>query len=214
MTCPWARETHDTPHFFLNALLQIPTQAMADSKAPIDGPFSLPEFRRRLVAGQIDRNTVVRMPNGDRWMLLPSFLDSPPQSRGLTTRRERLRSASAYRSFRWLVVVAAWLCYGSALHAALSEESLIGWLFGKSRMGLSNRPGLALLLVFLGLFVQFGGAMVVDLFDLLLGVGVFRMDRAPEKNQSPQADGESSSKERGPQPECSANRGHDDSAGR
>jgi DNA-directed RNA polymerase subunit beta' len=49
--------------------------------------------------------------------------------------------------------------------------------------------------------------------DLLLGVGVFRMDRAPEKNQRLDAGRESSSKECGSQPECSANWSHDDPAG-
>lgn len=90
---------------------------------------------------------------------------------------------------------------------------MIGLLFGESRMVIPHRPGLALLMVLVGLFVHFGGAMVVDLFDLLLGGGVFRMDRAPEKNHRLDAGRESSSKECGSQPECSANWSHDDPAG-
>lgn len=201
------------PHHILKTPLPIATLAMADSDAPTDGPYSVPEFRRRLLAGHIDRNTVVRMPGGEKWMLLPSFLDSPPQSRELTTRRDRLRSASAYRSVRRLVSVAAWVLYGSALHTVLAEKPLFGWLVGESCMALSDRSVLALLWAFLGLFVQFGGAMVVDVFDLLMGVGAFRLDRIPEKNGQPDAVGESSSRESGPQSECSANLSRDESAG-
>jgi hypothetical protein len=177
---------------------------MADHDAPTDGPFSLSEFRRRYWDGRIDRNTVVRMPDGKEWMLLPSFLDSAPRSNGLTSRRDRLRRATAYGAIRWLLGIVAWLFYVPALNVLFSEQPLLGMVFGfeEVRMDFALRMGSGLLLGLAGLLVQLGGAMVVDLFDLLLGVAIFRLERTSEKIRQPGVNPNSTSQESSPAPEC------------
>jgi hypothetical protein len=188
---------------------------MAHHDAPTDGPFPLPEFRRRLEDGRIDRNTVVRMPDGEEWMLLPSVLDSAPQSRALTARRDRLRRATAYRSVRWLVGIVAWLFYVPALNALFSERPLLGLLWGtvEARVDFAVRFGSGLLLGLVGLFVQFGGAMVVDLFDLLLGVAMFRRERTSDKKLQTRVNGDLDSRENRTATESPSERDQGDQAG-
>lgn len=160
------------------------THAMSDSEIPTEGPISLQEFEKRLTGGQITKNTRVRMPDGQEWMLLPSCMRSEPVSTVPGRQLARLRRETAYGWARWLVRIVAWLCYLPALALVFVKPFLSG-LFRGVEAGAPDfaaRFGCAFLLWLAGQLVQCGGAMLVDLFDLLLATHISRSDRS-ENNQ-------------------------------
>lgn len=158
---------------------------MPDSEFPTEDPISLQEFEKRLTGGLI-KNTRVRMPDGQEWMLLPSYTRSEPVPTVQIRHLARLRRESAYRSARWLVKIVAWLCYVPVV-ALIFFERFSAWLF----QGVEGTPpdfavriGCVLCLGLMGLLVQCGGAMLVDLFDLLLATHVSRVDRSENNRGS------------------------------
>ena len=159
--------------------------SMPDHDTSTDGPFTLPEFKRRLAEGQIHKNTMVRMPDGREWMLLPSFLNSSPTSGSLVKRLACLRKETAYRPVRWLVSVVAWLAYISAAEIFLFGHFLnfpinsIEW----EVPGFVVRFGFAFLLGLAGKVVEATGLMFVDLFDTLLGMQVLRVNASENDSQ-------------------------------
>jgi len=156
------------------------TQAMSDSDTPTDGPISLQEFEKRLTGGQITKNTRVRMPNGQEWMLLPSSLRSDAVSTTQIRNLGGLRRRTASGPVWWLLKALAWLCYFPAFALVLFER-FSGWLFRFPEgvaPDFTARLECALLLGLTGLLVQCGGAMLVELFDLLLAMHRSRLDRS------------------------------------
>lgn len=154
--------------------------SMPDHDTPTDGPISLQEFEKRLTEGQMINNTRVRMPDGQEWMLLPSFTRSEPVPAVQIRHLARLRRETAYRSARWLVIIVAWLCCVPAVALVFSER-FSAWLFRGVEgepPDLAMRLGCALFFGLTGLLVQCGGAMLVDRFDLRLATHVSRVDRS------------------------------------
>jgi hypothetical protein len=153
---------------------------MSDSDTPTDGPISLQEFEKRLAGGKITKNTRIRMPDGQEWMLLPSSLSSEAASTAQVRKLEGPHRRSASRSVRQLLMALAWLCYFPAFALVLFER-FSGWLF-RFPEGVSPdfaaRLECALLLGLTGVLVQCAGAMWVDLVDLLLATHVSRIHRS------------------------------------
>jgi hypothetical protein len=153
---------------------------MSDSDTPTDGPISLQEFEKRLAGGKITKNTRIRMPDGQEWMLLPSSMRSEAVSTTQVRNLEGFRGKSASGSVRQLLMALAWLCYFPAFALVLFER-FSGWLF-RFPEGVSPdfaaRLECALLLGLTGVLVQCAGAMLVDLFDLLLATHVSRIHRS------------------------------------
>ncbi len=124
------------------------------------------------------------MPDGQEWMLLPSHMRSESVPTVQIRHLARLRRGTAYRPARWLVKMVAGLCYVSAV-ALVCFEQFSTWPLNGAEGGPSAfavRFGCALLLGFAGLLVQCGGAMLVDLFDLLLAQNVPRPPDRSENN--------------------------------
>ena len=120
------------------------------------------------------------MPDGQEWMLLPSHMRSEPVPTVQIRHLARLRRGTAYRSARWLVKMVAGLCYVPAVALVCFEPFSI-WPLNGAEGGPSAfdvRFGCALLLGVTGLLVQCGGAMLVDLFDLLLAMNISRSDHS------------------------------------
>jgi hypothetical protein len=159
---------------------------MPDSDPPTDGPMSLQEFEKRLARGQITKNTRVRMSNGQEWMLLPSSLRSEAVPTTQVRSLEGLHKRSASGSVRRLLMALTWVCFLTAFALVLFER-FSGWLF---RFPESVSPDFtlrlecALLLGLTGLLVRCGGAMLVDLFDLLLATHVSQVDRSENNRGS------------------------------
>jgi hypothetical protein len=141
-----------------------------DTDTSTEGPLSLQELERRLSKGEISKNTRVRMPDGAEWMLLPSSTRSEPAAFDQIRRLKRLRRGTAYGSVRWVVKCVAWLCYASAVDLVFFER-FSGWLptgGGALHPEFNVRLQAALLLGLVGWLLNAVGAMLVDLFDLLL----------------------------------------------
>jgi len=125
------------------------------------------------------------MPDGQEWMLLPSSLRSEAVATTQTRDLEGLQRRSAPGSARLLLRALAWLCYFPAFALVLFER-FSAWLFRFPEgvaPDFAARLECALLLGLTGLLVQCGGAMLVEVFDLLLGMHVSRFDR-PQNNQA------------------------------
>lgn len=161
------------------------TLTMSDTDTPTDGPISLQELEKRLTRGEISKNTRVRMPDGQEWMLLPSSTRSEPAGTDQIRRLNRLRRNTAYGSVRWLLKFVAWLFYVAAV-ALVFFERFSSWLLIGSeelRLDFALRIKCALLLGLTGFLVDFGGEMLVDLFDLLLAKHSCRIGSS-EKTQA------------------------------
>jgi hypothetical protein len=161
------------------------TLTMSDTDTPTEGPISLQELEKRLTNGEISKNTRVRMPDGQEWMLLPSSTRSEPAGTDQIRRLNRLRRETAYGSVRWLLKFVAWLSCVAAVALVFFERFSSWLLIGSDELQLefALRIKCALLLGLAGFLLDFGGEMLVDLFDLLLAKHSCRIGSS-EKSQS------------------------------
>jgi len=140
---------------------------MTDPIRPVDGPYSLGEIQRKLAAGEIDRNTYVKMADGDKWILLTSFVASPHRSQEMENRLELLRRRTAYREARWLITLVALLLVAVAA-GVFWNNLFLSLLFEKPEWGFGTLIARiwcgALLLIAAALFRVFA-VMVVDSLD-------------------------------------------------
>ncbi len=120
------------------------------------------------------------MSDGQEWMLLPSSLRSEGTSTTPVRKLDVPNGRCASGSVRRLLKALAWLCYSPAF-ALVSFERFSGWLF-RFPEGVSpdfaTRLECALLLGLMGMLVQCGGAMLVDVIDLLLATHVSLFHRS------------------------------------
>ena len=140
---------------------------MTDPLRPVDGPYSIGEIRRKLDAGEINRNTYVNMADGDRWILLTSFVASPHRSQEMENCLELLRRRTAYREARWMITLVALLLVAVAV-GVFWNGFFLSLLFEKPEWGFDTLIARiwcgSLLLIAAALFRAFA-VMVVDSLD-------------------------------------------------